>query len=525
MKKTLAALLCLLMLGTAGLAACNDNGGNSSDSPSTAVSSAQSDANSEAANNSQGETSVDENGWVDGIKGYLGDGKWGRGMPEFIWDKDTFTVLVYNNTKQTTYFSEEIEPDLYETTDAVINEAVAKRNREIEERFGVKIKARAVDDVYTTLTAELQASDPENADAAMPFLSMCTTLAQNGQLFDLKTFEEDGYIDLSMPWWDQNANASLSIADKVYFSISDMSIMQKINSFCVMFNKDLLATKHPELDLYEEVRNKTWTVDKMLELSKEFTYESDGVDGLSADDNWGFISANNDVLWFYLSSGARLVTKDSDDKPVLSLGVDERSINIAQQALTMLEEKDTWCILAEDIQTDRWNKVVQMIGENKALFRCTAFSAVKKVRAYDANFGLIPFPLLDDTQDDYYTPCSGAYGIVIPLSAPEPEYSAFMLDLISATSKGENDAGLTRAYTEVVLKGKDLDEESGEMLDNYIFANIVYDPGVVYDFGIRQMFADLMSKNSSEIVSALDSNRDSIITKIDEIVDLYTERT
>jgi len=525
MKKALATLLCLLMVGTAGLAACNDTSDDTSSAPSS-----QSSVTSETPDNSQDEGSAEESGgWVDGIVGYLGNGKWGREMPTFEWeDKDTFTVMVYNDSKQKTYYSEEIEPDLYETTDDVISEAVTKRNREIEEKYGVTIKARPVEDVYTSLTAELQAADPDNCDAAMPFVPACATLALGGQLYDLKTFESDGYIDLSMPWWDQNANESFSIADKVYFSISDMSIMQKIVSFCVMFNKDLLAQKHPELNLYDEVRNKTWTMDKMYELSKEFTYDSDGVDGMSPDDNWGLVTANNDVLWFYLSSGARLVTKDSEDSPILSLGVDERSINIAQKALTLLEEKNNWCIHAEDIpaEQDRWNKVLDIIGENKGLFRATAFSAVKKVRAYDANFGLVPFPTFDETQDNYYTPCNVgyAYGIVIPLSAPDADYSAYMLDVISATSKGENAAGLTRAYTEVVLKGKDLDEESSEMLDDYIFANIVYDLGIVYDFGVSSVITDLMKDGTADIISSLDSKRDSILAKIEEIVDTYTEQ-
>lgn len=524
MKKALAALLCLLMVGTAGLAACNDTSDNTSSTPSN-----QSSVTSETQDNSQSEGSDEESGGVDGIPGYLGGGKWGREMPEFTWtDKDTFTVMVYNDSKQKTYYSEEIEHDLYETTDTVINEAVAKRNREIEEKYGVTIKARPVEDVYTSLTAELQAADPNNCDAAMPFLPSCATLAQNGQLYDLKDFEADGYIDLSMPWWDQNANETFSIANKIYFTTGDMSIMQKIVSFCVMFNKDMLKQKHPDLNLYEEVKNKTWTFDKMLELSREYTYESDNVDGLNYDDNWGFITANGDSLMLYLSSGARLVTKDSEDKPILSLGVDERSINIAQTVLTNMQDKGTWCIITEDIpdDKDRWNKVVKMMGENKALFRCTAFSAVKKIRAFDADFGLVPFPLFDETQDDYYTPCNAAYayGVVIPYSAPTPEYSAYMIDVISATSKGENDAGLTRAYTEVVLKGKDLDEESSEMLDEYIFSNIVYDLGIIYNFGVNSVFIDLMKNNSPDIVSELDSKRDSILAKIEEIVDTYTER-
>ena len=110
MKKALATLLCLLLLGTTALVSCNNDSDNTSSTAgdnSTAVS-----TSSDTASDST-DTSVDENGWVDGIVGYLGDGKWGRKMPEFKWtDKNTFTVLVYNNEKEATYYSEEIEPNL-----------------------------------------------------------------------------------------------------------------------------------------------------------------------------------------------------------------------------------------------------------------------------------------------------------------------------------------------------------------------------------------------------------------------------
>lgn len=528
MKKALATLLCLLLLGTTALVSCNNDSDNTSSTAgdnSTVVS-----TSSDTASDST-DTSVDENGWVDGIVGYLGDGKWGRKMPEFKWtDKNTFTVLVYNNEKEATYYSEEIEPNLYETTYDAINDAVDRRNKLIEEKYGITIKARAVADVYSTLSTELQVASDDNCDAAMPFLPACTTLAQDGYLYDLNEFAADGYLDLSMPWWDQNANESFSIADKTYFSISDMSIMQKIVSCCLMFNKDLLKSKYPSLNLYDEVNNKTWTIDKMLQLSKDFTYDSDGVDGLSGNDTWGLIAAYNDSLMLYLSSGSRLVTKNSDDEPVLSLGVDERSINIAQNVLAMLEEKGTWVLHAEYLRgsTDNmWNEVVKIFGEGRALFRSTAFSAVKKVRAYDVNFGLIPYPLLDETQDEYYTPCSAryAYGIVIPYSAPDPDYTAFMLDVISAESKGENASGLTRAYSEVILKGKELDEESSEMLDKYIFSNIVYDLGIIYNFGVDTVISDLMSAGTTDLVSSLDSKKDSIETKIQQVIETYSERS
>ena len=92
MKKALATLLCLLLLGTTALVSCNNDSDNTSSTAgdNSSVASTSSDTASDST-----DTSVDENGWVDRIVGYLGDGKWGRKMPEFKWtDKDTFTVLV-----------------------------------------------------------------------------------------------------------------------------------------------------------------------------------------------------------------------------------------------------------------------------------------------------------------------------------------------------------------------------------------------------------------------------------------------
>ena len=75
MKKALATLLCLLMLGTTALVSCNNDSDNTS-STAGDNSSAASTASDTASDST--DTSVDENGWVDGIVGYLGDGKWGR---------------------------------------------------------------------------------------------------------------------------------------------------------------------------------------------------------------------------------------------------------------------------------------------------------------------------------------------------------------------------------------------------------------------------------------------------------------
>jgi len=46
-----------------------------------------------------------------------------------------------DNTIETTYYSEEVGYDKYETTNPMINEAVKKRNQAVLDKCGVEIKA------------------------------------------------------------------------------------------------------------------------------------------------------------------------------------------------------------------------------------------------------------------------------------------------------------------------------------------------------------------------------------------------
>jgi hypothetical protein len=172
-----------------------------------------------------------------------------------------------------------------------------------------------------------------------------------------------------------------------------------------------------------------------------------------------------------------------------------------------------------------WQTSLDIFGENRALFIPSAFSAIKKLRNYTNgdDFGLIPLPKFDEEQDKYYTPCSAtmAYGVVIPKSAPDPEFSAFMTEVMACEAKNY----ITNAYYETILKNRDLkDTESVEMLDKYIFNNVVYDLGVIYNFGtISTMITDLMSNNSTNIASTLESKKDAINTAIEATVEKYRD--
>jgi ABC-type glycerol-3-phosphate transport system substrate-binding protein len=445
-------------------------------------------------------------------------------MPSVSFEEKEFNVLVLDNTKETTYYSEEVGVDKYETTDDALETAVRNRNNKVFEDYGVTINAVYSSNVTTDLDNDVKA-DTGAYDMAMPFFTGCVTLAQSGDLYDLRSEEISKYIDLTMPWWDQNATESLSVDNKVYFTTGDISIMQKIVSVAVTFNKDMLKNNFPDVDLYQLVRDGKWTFDRMVEMSKQVTKDVTGEGEYTYKDMWGLSAAYGDAALMYLASGEKLITKDQDDYPVIAIG-SERSITVAKHILEELQVKNQWVVHAQDFQkdvSDMWKTSLEIFGENRALFRTSAFSAIKKLRNYKENsdFGLVPVPKYEESQEKYYTPCSAtmAYGIVIPKSARNPEFSAFMTEVMACEAKNY----ITGAYYESILKSRDLkDEESEEMLDKYIFSNVVYDLGVIYNFGqVSSMFNTLMTNKSTDIASTLEASKDKIASAIDSTVENY----
>lgn len=508
MKKTLALLLCVLMLVSVALASCGEETEESKENKdeSKATDTSKADTSEESS-----APVIDDDPYRDETGKYV-DKNIDKYFDPAWQDYGEFKVMVYSNEQQDTYFSEEIE-SLYDTTDDKIIEAVNLRNAEIEDKYGIKVKAVPVKSVPDEMR-KLMASSNDVFDAAMPFMASAATFAQNGDLYDLTEFD---CIDFDAPWWDQNANESLSIAGRIFFTTGDLSIMQNIVSNGIAFNKKLLADNFPDVNLYELVRKGEWTIDKFYEMCKEFTRQGDDNEKMDENDIWGSMGGS-DVLYF--GSGETICGKDADDLPVLTIGSDnQRSIDVAQKVLGYLEEKGTWYVTVKEFtdRTDIWGRTVKIFGEDQALFDIFCFSALKKFRAYDVVYGIVPVPKYNEEQDRYFSKCvaNSAYGVCIPLNVRDADFSAFMLELLAVGGKNY----LSSAYKTAVLKGKDANTEDDEEMLGIIFDSIVYDPAIVYAFGdINNIFT---TATSGTLISKLEELSGPVDEAINKIVEAY----
>lgn len=483
MKRTVrltAVLLCLLMVCSVALVSCKGDGDESKGG-------AQSNTTSTS-----------------------GQDELYKNLNEIIkWDRD-LNILVQGEDYGTYYcqdftYDEELDGD-------VVNDAILKRNDALKEIYGVTVVdiPAAQGQLEVMLRNDIDGGT-KLYDVATPYMLSAANLAKQGLLYPLTKFDT---IHFDQPWWDQSLVSQLSALDALFFATGDIGLLNKVCAYSIAFNKDMITDNGLESP-YDLVKSHTWTLDKMSEMAKSvLSDDGDGVYQYDGNDVFGLSSAYGDALSFYVGTGNNLCVLNGEKIPEISIG-SGNTVAIVQELVTMLNED--WVIHAQEMGDNMWDKSLAIFSEGRALFRTNAFSANKKLRDTDVVFGIVPLPLADEDQEEYYSYCStnGTVSTVtIPSNCDDPEFSAYMLE--AAAIEGKN--YLTPAYVDNTLRYRDTrDDESQEMLD-IIFSNVVYEVAQVNNFGLSTIISGLVQNNSTDVASALDTQRSAEQEAIDNCV-------
>ena len=420
-----------------------------------------------------------------------------------------FTMLIVSDELQATYYCDDVVPNLYKNTDADFNQAVSDRNEAILDKYNIRIKAYPAKSIVTPLRNDVMAGTGD-FDAVMMFAYEGAMLASEGVLCDLSYF-----LELDEAWWDQSANETLSIAGHQYFAIGDISTMPKKVTSAVFFNKNMMSKAFPDFDIYSCVRDSKWTLDKMIEMSRAVTADTDGVSGLTKDDTWGTVGSYSDASLFFSASGGDLFVKTDDDIPLFSAD----DLDKADTVLNKILDGDQWMIMAQDIGGyDMWTDSLEIFTSDRALFRTSALVTAEVMREYDCEYGIVPIPKLDINQENYHSAISGSYAncVGISVSANDPVFSAFVINAMGCGARHY----ITPAYYDMVAKG--LDEDTREMLD-IVFYGANYDVNEVYRFGSlagNNLFLNSIMQKKNSFRRDLEAVAPMIENAIDEYVEM-----
>ncbi len=412
-----------------------------------------------------------------------------------------FTIMVFNEDVPTW---SDVDFNATEENGEPINDAVFRRTANTEEKLGIEIERAPVANYgMAPLKKSVQSGD-HAYDAGFVYTHGAVQLAEDNFLYNLNSISD---LQLDQPWWDQNAVEDLSIDNKLFMVTGDISIMYRKSLRVVYYNK-ALAVNYSIDNPYQLMDEHKWTLEAMTNMSKAVSEDLDGDGDRDENDRYGFVYSIDSIALGLIASGVEFASKDADDLPYIDF-YNERTQQIWEDYIALFYDKEV-----ADNCTATGHDGGAMFRNDQALFCCIELHNIEKMREMANDFGILPMPLYEETQEEYHCTINPhvAAMLVIPADCEDVTYTAHVLDTLGAESKNL----LTPAYYEKYLKGKSARDNESEVSLDIIFSSVRYDLGYAYNWGTlgdlpltlvrayKEDFASQYNKLLSKAQKALD---------------------
>ncbi len=394
----------------------------------------------------------------------------------------------------------------------ILNDAIYNRNRHVEDRFNIQmVETVTTGNIVTDITSVVMAGD-DAYDLIVP-----SNNPNLGTEYLVDWFTLD-YLNLERPWWNQNYIHMQSVNNKLVSIISNITITQ-MDSVLAMFYNKKLAADYNLPDVYQLVRDGKWTLPKFFEITKDVTADLNGDSVFNDNDRYAFVGLTGIGR---LGSGASYQTakKNNDDIPTLNLS-DSKLID------TLGKLRDYSTTYERDIYDPRTDSntggdgdraVFRLFLNDQALFYVHGLGSAQMYRDMKNDFGVVPTPKLDENQENYSISPDVTKMLVIPITAGDLERTAIICEALAY----EGYDYLRPRYYNAMLQSKYLrDEESVEMLDEYIYTNIGF--GTPTGSSTLDTTVSNALKGSGEIASTLASSVNVIQEEMAKYIALFAD--
>lgn len=418
----------------------------------------------------------------------------GEGAPTPVdYGGHTFVVLTAGNVA----FDDFSQID---ASEVVLDNAMYERKNKVENDFNIEIvsevaKGRSVGagPGYQKISTSVLSGD-YSYDAALIAGYDVATLAADNMLYDLNSIPT---LDLSKSYWDQNANRDLSVNGVMFFTTGDITVSDNNALFTLLFNKKLIED-YSLTSPYDYVNDGNWTLETFAGLVKSVSEDLNSDGARDENDRYGLLVWDDAVMGIINGIGEKCATVGEDGKISLTL-YNDRTVNALDKYFNIIYDTDTAICYQRKLTTGSgiWNN-------NQGLFWLSTLGNVPQLRTMEADFGIVPYPKMDASQDRYYQTISpyNSQFYCVPYLVEDVERTGVILDALAYYGQKI----VTPAYYEKTIVGQSTrDEESVEMLD-IILSTVAYDIGYYYQFGTyNNQLIYMVRENDRSFVTRYDS--------------------
>ena len=375
----------------------------------------------------------------------------------------------------------------------VVNDAVQKRNSNVEERLNIQlnmVNSKADWVGMGEYISRLASSGDNTYDIVDGFQYAVSNLIFDGSLANLSDSE---YLDIEQPWWATNYINEMRIGNDTLFCVAGSANMGMTDQMsCIFFNKSVLKDYSSALNLdengiYQMVMDQKWTMDRMYEFSKSCYSDVNGDSKYDSDDIYGLGTITGNLSWHtFIDAGGRFTERGEDGIPVLC-AENEQNVDIIDKILTMYKDPSIYFAEASEAGL---TELINMFAEDRLLFKIGFFNDVYKMRDMESEYGILPCAKYDEQQEDYLSlihDCATLF--VVPASCNDVEFSCVILEALASESLRT----VTPAYYEIALKTKYVsDSNAGKVID-MIQQSATSDFGFIFSTSLKSLVNTLVS--------------------------------
>lgn len=437
-------------------------------------------------------------------------------LPENDFGGQEFRVLT-NAPTITAYDAVSFEIVAEELTGDACNDAVYNRNIDIGERFNTGIVVSEDKEPWTVCkTAVIAGTDDYDLVGFYNYKSC--ELINAGALLN---WYEISHVNLEKPWHNSLANSNATINNRLYAICSDLSITSMTYTYAIYFNQRILGDQgYSSEDLYQMVRDGTWTIDKMSEMVEGMYVDVNGDGKADTGDRYGFgYNVVNPADVWTVAFNQPLCSVTEDNQIEINFMTD-KTMSILEKLLAFHYENQGFIkYTAEQYEEEKY-----FLNAQLAMAPLRFAAAYSDLREMEDTYSMLPWPKWDEDQDAYYTNADDKFtAFGVPLTAyGNEEFVGTIYEALCAESYKK----VYPAYYDIALKGKySTDAGTAEMVDlimegrNFDFS---FQFGISHFQRLPYLMRDLVAANNANLASKWKSIENTMWTAIEnELLPLY----
>lgn len=422
-----------------------------------------------------------------------------------------FTIL--GEIMRDYYFVEDLNGE-------VINDAVYTRNATVQEMYNIKLSYNLVEWKQATPTIQnLTMSDDDAYDLFTATHLYLGSVITGGCV---QNWENIPGITLDSPWYVQAANETYSIGSNMMLLFGDFLESNVRNCWCMIFNKKQ-AENYNLPNLYEVVDSDKWTIDYLMNITKDIFNDLDGDGKATESDFYGFATDKYaGIDSFSRTLGLSAIAKNDENYPVIDF-YNDNTVS-AFEKLYQLYYESTGTL----VYNGAFGHIEAVFAEGNAVISnaMIIFLMGDKMRAMKDDYGVLPYPKFTEEQEMGYTHLDGTFSaMMVPITQPSENWER--TGLITEALNALGYEMVTPAMYDITLKTKlSRDDDSIRMLDlvlagrRYSFDSLDEDN---FPLSPVRAMRSLIGAKNKDIASYYAKNEKNATAWLEKMINAYEE--